>query len=149
MPSHCGPSPKPRILSSVFGAAVGFYPIWSVEIAGHPAMLRCGNSCARTRYGWGHKNLLVVAPQFRSRIILEGALVHGKGRLWFENEDPNHALVKFVKLLRINPEWQRNPSTRYAYIEFPGSIIFPRSGMYYLEALYPGGKTCFTFSAVR
>jgi hypothetical protein len=144
---HCRPSLKPRVLSSAFGPGIGYYPVWSVGIGGHPASLRCGNLCVRTPHGWDHKNLLVVASRLRGQVTLQGGQIGGTGRLWFENEDPNHVLVKYVKILHLDPAWQRNPASKQTYIGFPGDIVFPRSGRYYLEAEYPGGNWCFTFTA--
>jgi len=56
-------------------------------------------------------------------------------------------MVKYVKILHIDPDWQRIPSAKRAYIQFPGGIIFPRPGLYYLNAHYPGDSWCFTFTA--
>jgi hypothetical protein len=146
-PAHCPPAPQPRVLSPEFGPGVGYYPVWSVGIGGYPASLPCGNSCVQTPHGWDHKDLLVVAARLRGRVTLQGGQIGGTGRLWFENEDPNHVLVKYVKILHLDPAWQHNPASKQMYIGFPGGIVFPRSGRYYLEARYPGGTWCFSFTA--
>ncbi len=48
IPLRFRPGPRPRVLSSLFGPAIGYYPIWSIGLGGHPATLPCDNSCGRT-----------------------------------------------------------------------------------------------------
>ncbi len=132
---------------------IGGDPLWIGGFVGPHATLHLTG--VRTHYesgyGWGTFVMFVLKRSFTHTVTLRGGAVHGQAPLLFdavENGAPNgeaRALTLEGKRQKAFP----GGSGPQQWPTFPGGIVAPRAGCYYVEATWPGGTWRITFAAGR
>lgn len=98
-------------------------------------------------YGWQHKILWTLKPSFSGTVTLTAGGVGRRALVWLEATE-RHVDNVPTQALPLNARWQNAFSTG-AGPSFPGGIIVPEAGCYYLEARWRGGGWRGIFAAGR
>lgn len=148
VPHTCPSGPAPKILSPVFAAGYGAYPVWGVGFVGQHATLAFGTDFAQlkseydTTYGWGHKLLWVMPPGYKGRVTLRGGELRSGLPLWFDGRSGK------ARTLVLDPQRVLLPSSpKGTWATFAAALYVPKAGCYYLNARWPGGQWRMTFAA--
>ncbi len=147
LPQDCPPGPAPQNLDSNLEPAIGSDPVWAVSFSGPHAMLEWSFTDAQqfhNQYGWGHKMLWVVENNIKGLVSIHGANLNNGLPVRPEAEAASPGSTP--TMLVLNP---LDPHAHYIdqWVEFPGGLIIPQAGCYYLEADWPGGSWRITFAA--
>jgi hypothetical protein len=134
-----------------YGGYIGGDPVWVGGFSGPRATLHFKGISPPydPDYGWGRKVLFALKRGFGGTVTLSGGDLNGPARLWFDAVEIGapygevHRLPLAAKLQDARP----GGAGPRQWPTFPGGIVVPRAGCYYLQATWPGGTWRITFAA--
>lgn len=164
VPRTCPHLSAPQVIGRVFGTGVGgtvgavrgygAAPLWTF-LGPPPATLLWSpnpqdpNSRFDPPYGFGHKMLWVLQPGFKGRVTMTGGSIYGGKPLWFSiTEVGAPDTLARVATFQASRQMAFSGGTG-AWPAFPGALIVPQAGCYFLAAHWPGGHWRITFAAGR
>ncbi|MGH2391452.1 MAG: hypothetical protein ACRDIE_24925 [Chloroflexota bacterium] len=132
-----------------YGDFIGGDPVWIRGFVGPHATLHA--RYYELGHGWEAGMMFALKRGFSHTATLRGGSMHGHAPLWFdavENGAPNgetRTLTLAAKRQKAFP----GGAGPGQWPTFPGGIVVPRAGCYYVEATWPGGAWRITFAAGR
>jgi hypothetical protein len=134
-----------------YGGYIGGYPVWVGGLSGPRATLhfRGLGPPYDLGYGWGHKVLFALKRGFVGTVTLSGGDVNGPARLWFDAVEVGapYGEVRRLPLAAKRQDAIPGGAGPRQWPTFPGGIVVPGAGCYYLQATWPGGTWRITFAA--
>jgi hypothetical protein len=150
LPHNCPPGPALIELQAYDGPffAVGMFPVWGADFSGPHAMLEWTPTDAQRSHdsqGWGHKLIWIVNTAAQGLVTIHGANLQTGAPLFPDAQES--ASTSTATMMVLNPEDPSVTNRIPPWAEFPGGLIVPGAGCYYLEADWPGGHWRITFAA--
>jgi hypothetical protein len=102
-------------------------------------------------YGWAAFVMFVLKRSFTHTMTLRGGTVDGRTPLLFDaaEKDAPNGETRTLTLEGKRQTTFPGGSGPQQWPTFPGDIVAPRAGCYYLKATWPGGTWRITFAAGR